>query len=39
MLHAVDGLQAIDAVSAAIVAALDDAGIHGVGAATERAAG
>ena len=38
VLHTVDGLQAIDAVSAAIMGALDDAGIHGVGAATERAA-
>ena len=39
VLYTVDGLQAIDAVSAAIIRALDDAGIHGVGAATERAAG
>lgn len=37
VLHTVDGLQAIDAVSAAIMGALDDAGIRGV--ATERAAG
>jgi adenylate kinase len=39
VLHAVDGLQSIEDVSKAIVAALDEAGLRGVGAPTERAPG